>query len=307
MRKIPYTVVAMIAIGALLAGCNLPFLKSDTASVQTAAALTVQAQVGSAATATATFTPVPFPTIPPATVQPTAINTLPPAATATSNCDAASFVSDVTIPDNTVIAASDNYSKTWRLKNIGSCSWTPSYALVFINGASMNGPSVQALTGNVNPGQTVDLTVNLTAPGANGTYTGNWGLRNAAGVIFSHFFVTIVVNSGTGGTPGTFAVTHVTFTFATTNNGSYMNCPDIVAHITTNGAGDVQYHFTRSDNASAPVQTVHFNAAGTQDVDEAWYLPTSAGTASRWIGIYIDSPNHQDFGHQTFTSTCSAP
>jgi Ig-like domain-containing protein len=309
MQKIPYAVVAVLCTGALLAGCNLPFLANneDTASVQTAAALTVQAQIGPVGTATSTFTPVPFPTIPPvAATQPPA-NTLPPAATATSNCDNASFISDVTIPDNTVVPDGSDFTKTWRLKNIGACSWTPSYALVFISGASMDGPAVQALTGNVNPGQTVDLSVALTAPTANGTYTGNWGLRNGAGVIFSHFYVQIVVNSGGGGGSSSFAVTHVSFTFSTVNSGSNLNCPDVIAHITTNGAGDVQYHFTQSDGASAPVQTLHFDSAGTKDVDKSWLLPTSAGTANRWIGIYVDDPNHQDFGHQSFTSTCSAP
>ena len=309
MRKTPYILVTLLCAGALLAGCNLPFLvNQDTAGVQTAAALTVQAQIGSVATAAATFTPVPFPTVPPANTLPPVANTLPvaPSATSTSNCDNASFVADVSIPDNTVVAAGGSFTKTWRLKNIGGCSWTPSYALVFVSGASMNGPAVQAMVGNVNPGQTVDVSVALTAPGTNGTYTGNWGLHNAAGVIFSHFYVQIVVNSGGGG-GSAFAVTHVSFTYSTVNNGSYHDCPDVIAHITTNGSGDIQYHFTRSDGAGAPVQSLHFNAAGTKDVDEAWYLPTSAGTATRWIGIYIDDPNHQDFGHQSFTSTCSAP
>ena len=304
MRKFPYVLVVVVCVGAILAGCNLPFLVQDTAGVQTAAALTVQAQLSPVASVTPTFTPAPFPSLPPAN-SPTPANTLPPAATSTSNCDNASFIADVTIPDNTPIGAGDSFTKTWRLKNIGACSWTPSYALVFLNGASMNGPAVQALVGNVNPGQTVDLSVNLTGPGANGTYTGNWGLRNGAGVIFSHFYVQIVVGSGSGG--GAFAVTHVSFTFSTTNNGSYHDCPDVIAHITTNGAGDVTYHFTRSDSSSGTTNTIHFNAAGTKDVDDAWFLPTAAGTASRWIGIYVDDPNHQDFGHQAFTSTCSAP
>ncbi len=308
MHKFPYVVAALLCAGGLLlAGCNFPlFAQGGSQGVGTAAALTVQAQLTLAAPATATFTPVPFPTLPPVTNTVPPVNTLPPAPTATSNCDAASFVADVTIPDNTVVGSGNTFSKTWRLKNIGTCSWTPSYAVVFISGASMSGPAVQALAGNVNPGQTVDLSVNLTAPTADGTYTGNWGLRNAAGVIFSHFYVTIVINSG-GATSSVFAVTHVTFTYSTTNDGAYLNCPDVIAHITTNGTGDVQYHFTRSDNATVAPVTLHFDAAGTKDVDYDWLLPTSAGSASRWIGIYIDSPNHQDFGHQSFTATCTAP
>jgi hypothetical protein len=304
MRTIPTTLAALLCTSALLAGCNLPNQGTiaQTAQAQTveaAAAQTVQA----AAPPTATFTMVPFPTIPPvATTQPAP--TSKPAASATSSCDDAQFVTDVTIPDNTPIGAGDDFSKTWRLKNAGDCSWTTSYALVFLSGTQMEGPNVQALTGTVNSGQTVDLTVDLTAPDANGTYTGHWGLRNGAGVIFARFYVQIVVNNGTG---GPFAVTHVTYTFSTADNGEYHGCPNVIAHIATNGAGDVQYHFTRSDGTGATVETLHFSAAGTQDVNESWLLPTSAGSASRWIGIYIDSPNHQDFGHLSFTSTCSAP
>jgi len=302
MRKFSILIITGLMIAALQA-CNLPFLKQDSAAVQTAAALTVQAQLTQTAPlATPTFTLVPFPTLPLASPSPTA--TLAPAATATSSCDNASFITDVTYPDNTVVNAGDSFTKTWRLKNIGACSWTSSYAIVFMNGESMAGPSAQALVGNVNPGQTVDLSVDLTAPATNGTHTGNWGLRNAAGVIFSHFYVQIIVGTASG---GAFAVTHVTYSLSTIDNSPYLGCPDVIAHITTNGAGDVQYHWTRSDSSGGSTESLHFNSAGTKNVDESWLLPTSAGTATRWIGIYIDEPNHQDFGHKEFDATCSAP
>ncbi len=307
-RSSALSLLGVVAIVAILAsGCNLPTGQSDTAAVQTGAALTVEAALTGAAP-TATNTPAPFPTVP------TATSTVPsptsaPAVTPTSSCDAAAFITDVTYPDGTEVNAGDTFTKTWRLKNVGSCSWTTSYALVFTGGEAMGGPAAQSLVGNVNPGQTVDISVGLTAPASDGTHTGNWGLRNAAGVIFSHFYVQITVGTAATSTSAAaaFAVIHVTFSYSTVNNNSYQNCPNVTASITTNAAGDVQYHFTRSDGAIAPVQTLHFSSAGTQDVSEAWYLPTSAGTASRWIGIYIDSPNHQDFGHQTFTSTCTAP
>ena len=298
-------ILAGVAIIAVLAsGCNLQFSQPDTAAVQTGAALTVEAALTSAAP-TASNTPQPFPTVPTATASVPA-PTAAPAVTPTVSCDAASFITDVTYPDGTEVNAGDAFTKTWRLKNVGTCSWTPSYTLVFSGGESMAGPAAQALVGNVNPGQTVDLSVALTAPSADGPHTGNWGLRNAAGVIFSHFYVQISVGA-TGPTPSEFAVIHVTYSFSTTDNNTYHDCPNVTAHITTNAAGDVQYHFTRSDGAGAPVETLHFGSAGTQDVSEAWYLPVAAGNASRWIGIYIDSPNHQDFGHQMFTSTCSSP
>lgn len=48
----------------------------------------------------------------------------------------------------------------------------------------MNGAASVALSMSVSPDTTVDLKVTLTAPAATGTYTGNWKLRNAGGVIF---------------------------------------------------------------------------------------------------------------------------
>ena len=124
MHKATYVVVAMLCTASLIAGCNLPLSpQNEPAAVQTAAALTVQAQIASVAPAT--FTAVPFPSIPPATTQAplntVGPNTAAPNPTATSNCDNADFVTDITIPDETVIEPGEDFTKTWRLKNTGTC------------------------------------------------------------------------------------------------------------------------------------------------------------------------------------------
>ncbi len=306
MRKFSLLLAGMAVISAILA-CNLPSGNPDqqgSDAIMTAAALTVQAQLGNIPSATPTFTsvPAPFPTVPLPTFAPP---TLPPSPTPTSNCDNAQFITDVTYPDNTVVAPSTNFTKTWRLKNIGTCSWTPSYAVVFFSGDQMSGPSAQALTGNVNPGQTIDISVNLTSPASNGTKVGYWKLRNAAGVTFAQFYVQIKVDSGGGGSSsGPFAVIHVTYDLSTFNEGSYTGCPIVTAHITTNGAGDVQYHWVRSDGPES-VQTLHFGSATTKNVSEKWYLGSGA-PGTQWLGIYIDSPNHQDFGHININK-CTTP
>jgi len=295
MRKFSTVLAGIVIIAAVLA-CNLPSSQQIPPAIMTSAALTVQAQLSPTVpplfTPTVTNTPVPFPTLP--------LSTLPPPATPTSSCDNAHFVTDVTYPDNTVVSAGDNFTKTWRFQNYGTCSWTPSYALVFISGDSMSGPSTQALTGNINTGQTVDISVNLTAPSSSGTHVGNWGLRNAAGVIFAHFYVQIMV----GSSGSAFAVTHVTYDLSTFNDGGNTGCPIVTAHITVNMTGDVQYHWVRSDGPES-VQTLHFGSSGTQDVQEKWYLGSGA-TGTQWLGIYIDAPNHQDFGHININK-CTTP
>jgi len=46
---------------------------------------------------------------------------LPPVSQACT--DSAKFVLDVTIPDNSVISSNTAFTKTWRLKNTGTCTW----------------------------------------------------------------------------------------------------------------------------------------------------------------------------------------
>ncbi len=99
----------------------------------------------------------------------------------------ATFVSDVTVPDNTQVDAGKPFTKTWRVKNDGTCTWGPSgyplHALVFVGGNQMGGPDQVPLPGAVPPGQTVDISVQLTAPTTPGTYIGQWELHvdNGAG------------------------------------------------------------------------------------------------------------------------------
>jgi hypothetical protein len=112
----------------------------------------------------------------------------PPTATPTpavQPCtDQVSFVSDLTIPDNTRVNPGQSFRKTWRLRNAGSCTWTPDYALAFASGHNLGGTIPMPLGVTVAPGATVDVFVDLRAPQASGTYRANWMLRNPAGVLF---------------------------------------------------------------------------------------------------------------------------
>ena len=106
--------------------------------------------------------------------------------TATPSCNKAAFIYDVTIPDYTVFKPGETFIKTWRFKNTGSCTWNADYSLVFISGDSMNGPTTQAFSGIVSPGQTVDISVQLQAPNTSGTYRGNWMFQDGSGLLFSN-------------------------------------------------------------------------------------------------------------------------
>jgi len=134
-----------------------------------------------------------------------------PAAAAT-RCDWVQFVADVTVPDGATYKAGDSFNKTWRVKNIGTCTWSTDYSLVFVNGAQMSSPASVKLSKSVAPGQTIDLTVSMTAPNAAGTHRGNWQLKNASGALFGiganankSFWVEIKVSGAPGATGYDFA------------------------------------------------------------------------------------------------------
>jgi len=115
---------------------------------------------------------------------PTSTAPTPTAEVPPSSCDKAQFIADVTIPDGKVIGAGTSFDKTWRLKNIGSCTWTTNYQLVFYSGDQMSGPAALTFPKQVAPGQTVDITVTLTAPNTNGTFRGYWMFKNANDALF---------------------------------------------------------------------------------------------------------------------------
>jgi hypothetical protein len=190
----------LIITGLFMAGCG----SSRQAAVETATAA-VQASTSAAQTeiaaSTATLTPSPTasPTITPIPVTPTETLTPTPAKTPLP-CNIAGFIDDVTIPDGTEMEPGESFTKTWRLRNNGSCNWTDDYKLVFFSGDQMDGPTVQEFTTDwIYPGYEVDVSVDLVAPSAPGTYIGYWKLQNAAGVPFGlaptsgPFYVEIVV------------------------------------------------------------------------------------------------------------------
>jgi len=193
LRTIP--VIFLFAL--LLVGCNFSAGATPTQNIDVAytqAAQTVVALLTSPAPTsqpTTAVTPTPPPVIlatatPIAspTSAPTATPTTQLTATAQSCTDMVEFVDDVTVPDNTEMLPGQEFIKTWRLQNAGTCTWTTQYSLVFIDGDQMNGISPSPLVGSITPGGTVDISIGLKAPGTAGTYRGDWELRNANGVNF---------------------------------------------------------------------------------------------------------------------------
>ena len=168
----------MLVLLLFTIACQIGFTPSDTETkLQTVVAQTVTAK--EQAQPTATSTPQSLPTL-----TPIPTSTLPVPATAVPKpCNKAEFISE-TIIDNTAMDPNETYTKTWRFINVGTCTWTTNYKLVFSNGDKMSGTSPKKFSQNVAPGEKVDIAIDLKAPGSAGTYKGYWKLQDDVGNYF---------------------------------------------------------------------------------------------------------------------------
>lgn len=182
--------------GLLLGACGFSEadVQATVAIAQSNAVQTVYAQF----TEIALLTPSPTNTLQPtptlfATTTPFATPTTGLSGGATGGCDAMTFVSDVTVSDGEEIAAGTPFTKTWQVKNTGSCDWSTAYQLMFSSGDQMGGPSSQNLSAAIAVGATGEVSVELVAPSTSGDYTGYWAIANAAGQAFGYISVVITV------------------------------------------------------------------------------------------------------------------
>src|ERR1700690_3376356 len=140
--------LASLACNFLSSGNSTPQAAATLDQLYTAAALTVQASVSQVASATPLVTGTnPFPTF--------SLVTVTPLAAPVIECEAAAFVKDVTISDGTSLGRSANFTKIWRIQNVGTCSWSPSFSVVFVGGYQMSAPYSVGLSDYVNPGQKI--------------------------------------------------------------------------------------------------------------------------------------------------------
>jgi len=126
-------------------------------------------------TATATLPPQDTPT-------PAPTATLAPPQNAVDCTNLARFVSDVTVPDNSNLPVGEKFVKTWRVQNAGTCTWWSGYTLTHYSELNLDAPNSVPLP-RTNPGETADISIELTAPDTAGAYRGNFVIRNPKGLI----------------------------------------------------------------------------------------------------------------------------
>lgn len=220
-----FVLAGIVALVAAFGGGSAA--EDEVNAIYTNAAATLEAQQMTLAASqpTQTFTPASSPTMtltntpfatPTVLLQPLlASPTVSFSGGGAVGCDNSEFVVDITIPDKTQIAPGQTFTKTWRLRNTGSCPWTTAYKVTFLSGNAMGGQAT-ALTAIVNPGQNGDVSVVMTAPTTPGTAIGYWRLANASGQQFGTSFYVEIIVSGATGTPATATPTAATGTPAAT-------------------------------------------------------------------------------------------
>ena len=198
-RVVKGLALAMVFALAALAACSAP-PTSVTSEQATAAALTVQAVMTQLAPSETPVPPTPLPsptdtlTPPPVTTATLTLTSTSPPPPACAGADDSDFVADVTVPDGTTFSANTRFTKTWRVRNSGECTWGAGYLFVHIEGPLMGAPESVLTPIGVAPGQSVDISVNFTAPAAGGTYVSRWQMQAPDGTLFgTKPYVQIVV------------------------------------------------------------------------------------------------------------------
>ena len=145
------------------------------------------------------------PPAPPTNIPGTPTHALPPQD---QNCtDEAVFVADMTIPDDTKLSAGEAFTKTWKLRNSGTCTWNESYSLEFVSGDQMSSPLTVPLNETA-PEETLQISVSLVAPVTSGIFTGVYQFKNTLGEVISigkvdNIWLRIIVEDGTVAIPPT--------------------------------------------------------------------------------------------------------
>jgi hypothetical protein len=200
-------IITIIVVAMLIAACS-PSAPSgeatpDVAAVRTSAASTVVSQFTLTAAAFTPTASLPTETSAPE-VAVSATATLPPPAQVTNAsgtnvalCDSLSIdptTVDVNIPDGTTMTPGQDFIKTWRVKNSGSCPWGAGYELVYAGYEDDLSGQPQPLAEVIPPGQEVELSVQFRAPDGADEYVSAWQMSNPAGVTFEEIiYVKIVV------------------------------------------------------------------------------------------------------------------
>jgi hypothetical protein len=174
-------IFSFIVILALLSACGrnasqpTPDIELIVLQTQTAEAIEHLLSITTADQATFTLQPE-LPT--------EQIQTPTPTLTPKPDCSEKVELEGETIPDQTNFLPGVNFEKTWTLRNVGTCTWTPDYSIIFVGGEQMSDESPTAIGQTVPPESAIEIILPLEAPLNDGYYESFWKLQNERGEQF---------------------------------------------------------------------------------------------------------------------------
>ncbi|MGH2593492.1 MAG: NBR1-Ig-like domain-containing protein, partial [Anaerolineae bacterium] len=108
-------------------------------------------------------------------------------------CYNAAYVADVSVPDGTRFDNNKEFTKTWKVRNNGTCAWDAGTEIAFVSGSQLGAPGTLKV-GALEVGQEIEISVPMKTSDQDGAFTGNWQIRNKDG--FYGQTLTVVIKAG---------------------------------------------------------------------------------------------------------------
>ncbi len=293
-------IYAMLIVSVLvLFGCTPSISEDDINAISTSAAATVEARFTEEApvpvleTVEVIPSDTPWPTLVEAVPSETAVSEIAP-----EGCLVANLVSE-TIPDGTILETGEYFFKRWYIQNNGDCTWNQEYELLYWSGDLMGGYVEYPFPDIVQPGESIELPIQLLAPSTPGTYTGYWKMRSRSGYIFgvgplnAPISVSVDVRNQDDIEYGITSVEY--YMVREPENGCPANVDrTIYAKVTVNGPKKIRYQFYQRENDGQIVkqtkQWLQFDEAGTKTVSNLWRLNNCVNAQPRFFSLVILDP-----------------
>ena len=197
MKRLNKVIPLFLLASALLSACGGSGDEGNSQEVLTQAAqiaIDGLTQTAGAAPPTATDLPEPTPTNTPEPSPtftntpeggpPTAVNTQQSAQQGSNKPCWRGNLEYETIPDGSIYYQNKVFTKVWRIKNTGTCTWPADLVAIWVQGDLMGASSVlPATTVEVLPNEYIEITVDFQSSNQVGFYKGYWMLRGG-GAIF---------------------------------------------------------------------------------------------------------------------------